>query len=240
MVPHTASSGGSDVWLVLLGAALSLFAALLVQWIVVPRVVRRRRARERWEDDVLRLADLVAVDLARRREQAFEAWADYWGYWDAFERLKKKGPIKTEMANDVLTEKRDAGDAALDRFEQVAHEVRWLAKRVYGRGRDQLSLLEMRAVIYAGAIPVAPFSETLTASPEGRERCHSEWDKEETQRSELLESVLALSDLVLIVPPHRTRARVKRAIHLLRALLRRPGRRVQSDGSPDRPSSSGH
>jgi hypothetical protein len=93
------------IGLIVLGAGLSLIATLVVQWWVVPRVVRETRARERWDEDVLRLGDVVAIDLARRREEAFDAWQAFWGITDAASRSR--------------------AEFALRNLDAVMHEVRW-------------------------------------------------------------------------------------------------------------------
>jgi hypothetical protein len=51
---------------VVLGAALTLLATLLVQAVIVPWVQVRARRREHWEGDVREVADVLEVNLPRK------------------------------------------------------------------------------------------------------------------------------------------------------------------------------
>jgi len=59
---------------VLIGGLITLVVTLLVQVFVIPRVQRRTRKRERWENEVGELVNLIEVDIPTHLQTLHLAW----------------------------------------------------------------------------------------------------------------------------------------------------------------------
>ena len=60
-----------------IGGAIALIGSVIVQAFVIPRVNRRTRAIDRWEQDVLLLGSLVSDQLSVAGAEAFHAWTSW-------------------------------------------------------------------------------------------------------------------------------------------------------------------
>jgi len=80
--------------LVLLGVLIALIGSVTVQAFVIPRVNRRNRAIDRWEQDVLLLGSLVSDQLSVASAEAFHAWTSW--------RVVRDRPADTFLAGEQI------------------------------------------------------------------------------------------------------------------------------------------
>ncbi len=129
-----------------IGGAIALIGSVIVQAFVIPRVNRRTRAIDRWEQDVLLLGSLVSDQLSVASAEAFHAWTSW--------RVLRDRPADTflagEQIKEIETEDRKRAESfreAWREYERLAN-VRsdWLAKRIASRDRRHASLYGGRAL----------------------------------------------------------------------------------------------
>jgi hypothetical protein len=142
-VSRAPSSGPNQTVAVLIGALIALLGAVFVQWVVVPRVNRKTRAQERWEQDILTMGTLLSEDVALASEALRSAWLS----WSTFrgllvERgygLDRNDRIKEQEAND-----RTAYRAAEREWGRLVNvRLEWLGKRVLSLPFDGSQLFEI-------------------------------------------------------------------------------------------------
>lgn len=107
----------------ILGAALTLLATLIVQWFVVPWVEARKRREERWERYVLELGELVSFQLP----MAAQAYLDF-----LLHHAVIAPGLDAERDDDRFLEERQP---VLSERLQMMQRFAWLANRVEGYDR---------------------------------------------------------------------------------------------------------
>jgi hypothetical protein len=186
--------------LVLLGGLIALVASLIVQAFVVPRVTRRTRAIDRWEQDVLLLGSLVSDQLSVASAKAFHAWTSW--------RVLRDRPADTFLSGEQIkvieTEDRRRAESfreAWREYERLAN-VRsdWLAKRIASRDRRHVPYLAVEhSVAVLGRLPVTLVTDDWTAYDV--EEIDQWWRDEAQERARLLERVTELAESIAAPSP---------------------------------------
>jgi hypothetical protein len=109
----------------LVSAFIGAAIAVVAQWFITPRVERRIRTHERWEQDVLDLGRLLAFDLPPAREGAYWAWYEYFAL---FQAATENGLDIDDDETVAVEEQRLRHDARrlFEQWEQTLLRLEWL------------------------------------------------------------------------------------------------------------------
>ena len=135
-----------------IGGAIALIGSVIVQAFVIPRVSRRTRAIDRWEQDVLLLGDLVSDELSAASAKAFRAWTSW--------RVLRDRPADTFFAREQIKEMRPKTESAPNRFARRGASTSDL------RTSDRIGLRSESRVEIGGTFPTWR-SSTQSPSSEG-------------------------------------------------------------------------
>jgi hypothetical protein len=194
----------AEVVAVLIGAVI----ALVAQWFISPTIERRVRAHERWENDVLRLGELVSNDLRKARWE-LRAQFNRWSAFQDLDAVRSPGGVSETFITTGLEQvDEDASSVATTFNELIQVRLRWLVNRVLvGLPSDRT--LEARWFLYETA--ATDVIVTWAWDPAKRNELEAKWDHEETERQKLLTVVEELS--MSIGPPRGTRHQARRLWH---------------------------
>jgi hypothetical protein len=188
----------------LLGAATTLAVQLVIQLVVVPRVETRKRREDRWERNVLQLAELLATDLASSASAAKVAQLVC---QDLREMAADPSADQAKIARrlpEMLTEARHATNA----FRDIAHtRVGLLTRQI-----ERLSPTAEDAAHFSGAsrrywLRVATVAMWHADENAPEAELEERWDQEYKARTELIAQVTRLDEL-----PHPPRAPLRRRL----------------------------
>jgi hypothetical protein len=178
-----------------IGGAIALIGSAIVQAFVIPRVNRRTRAIDRWEQDVLLLGSLVSDQLSVASAKAFRAWTSW--------RVLRDRPADTffarEQIKEMQTEDRERAESfreAWREYERLAN-VRsdWLAKRIASRDRRRVSYVAVEhSVAVLGRLPAALVTDDWTAHDV--DEIEQWWKDEAEERTRLQERVTELAESI--------------------------------------------
>jgi hypothetical protein len=200
----------------IIGAALTLAATLIVQILDIPWVQGRTRNRERWETDVVDLLNVLEEQLPRSvsrlhneadTQRLLNRFTDRPGYNQEFVR---------EELRRAHAARRDADNEVTQHIERTRMLVARLSRR--RKKATYWKHVELRAVLLRGAILDASIS-TVKADPAmDDDQWDASWVPIGNALKALTERVEPLRDTMK--PPRRQSGR------RLLARLRRLGRRV--------------
>jgi hypothetical protein len=209
---------------ILIGAALTLAAQIVLQLFIVPRVDTRRRRSERFERNVLDLGELLTSELDARAQQAYREQS-----WLRVMRENYRGPefdaAKVERA--VREQSAKARQVSWDLMGLVRARVNWLVERVaaFTPEADEIRSFQYAWMWYLlHAEKIADWPED-DARPDAE--FEADWRAEQEARNKLTGQVKVLADL-----PHPPRAPVGGRL----ARRRRAARLARSLTSPTPPS----
>jgi hypothetical protein len=181
--------------LVLLGALIALIGSVIVQAFFIPRVTRRTRAIDRWEQDVLLLGSLVSDQLSVASAEAFHAWTS----WRALRDRPADTFLAGEQIKEMETEDRKRAESfreAWREYERLAN-VRsdWLAKRIASRDRRNAPYTAVEhSVAVLGRLPAALVTDDWTAYDV--DEIEQWWRDEAEERTRLQERVTELAESI--------------------------------------------
>jgi hypothetical protein len=183
-----------------IGGAIALIGSVIVQAFVIPRVNRRTRAIDRWEQDVLLLGSLVSDQLSVASAEAFQAWTSW--------RVLRDRPADTFLAGEQIkemeTEERRRAESfreAWREYERLAN-VRsdWLAKRIASRDRRHVPYMAVEhSVAVLGRLPAALVADDWTAYDV--DEIDQWWRDEAEERTRLQERVTELAESIAAPSP---------------------------------------
>jgi hypothetical protein len=186
--------------LVLLGALIALIGSVIVQALVIPRVNRRTRAIDRWEQDVLLLGSLVSDQLSVARAEAFHAWTS----WRAVRDRPADTFLAGEQIKEMETEDRTRAESfreAWREYERLANvRSAWLAKRIASRDRRHVPCMAIEhSVAVLGKLPAALVTDDWTAYDV--DEIDQWWRDEAEERTRLQERVTELAESIAATSP---------------------------------------
>jgi hypothetical protein len=194
--------------LVLLGVLIALMVSVTVQAFVIPRINRRNRAIDRWEQDVLLLGSLVSDQLSVASAEAFRAWTS----WRALRDRPADTFLAGEQIKELETEDRKRAESFREawlEYERLAN-VRsdWLAKRIASRDRrhDPYTAVE-HSVAVLGKLPPALVTDDWTAYDV--DEIDQWWRDEAEERTRLQERVTELAESIAVTSPVGANGRLR-------------------------------
>lgn len=134
--------GGSSLAAVVVGGAIALAGTVVVQLWIVPRVERKNRAGERWEANLLALAELLSYELGEVvRDLDFIV-----GRWKLFTDLldgdvvNEQGRVRVEEIRNDETKRLSE---AARRYEQLTdfRKAARVAQSLRSRSRSSSAIL---------------------------------------------------------------------------------------------------
>ena len=183
-----------------IGGAIALIGSVIVQAFVIPRVSRRTRVIDRWEQDVLLLGSLVSDQLSVASAEAFHAWTS----WRVFRDRPADTFLAGEQIKEMETEDRKRAESfreAWREYERLAN-VRsdWLAKRIASRDRRHVPYLAVEhSVAVLGRLPAALVTDDWTAYDV--DEIDQWWRDEAEERTRLQERVTELAESIAAPSP---------------------------------------
>ncbi len=191
VVVRVVSSGPS--WLSLLLSLLGTFlagtaTALLIQLYIVPVVETRKRREDRWERDVLKLGELLVLDLTNRANQAHHAQL----------ALREARAEQTDDYNPALVAQRarEAQEATQAYKGLYTTQVRWFMLRVMSIKSGAREFEPLRHAIGRFEDKAAP----VMVLPEDDNRPDTDWKLQWTgetgARQVLISEIIKLVELV--------------------------------------------
>ena len=178
----------------LVGAATALVVQLVVQLYVVPRVETRKRREDRWERNVLELAELLATDVAK---SASEAKVAQWVCLDLRVMAADPSADRDKFERRLpgrLTEARHATSAFYDlatiRVRLLTSQIERFSPEAEDLGRFSAAVLRHRMAVAF----VALWDENEDPSDAELDK---RWDQEYEARVDLVDRVTRLAELPL-------------------------------------------
>jgi hypothetical protein len=186
--------------LVLLGVLIALIGSIIVQAFFIPRVTRRTRAIDRWEQDVLLLGSLVSDQLSVASAEAFRAWTS----WRALRDRPADTFLAGEQIKETATEDRKRTELFREAWLEYARLVNvrsnWLAKRIASRDRRHVSYIAVEhSVAVLGKLPPALVTDDWTAYDV--DEIDQWWRDEAEERTRLQERVTELAESIAPASP---------------------------------------
>lgn len=112
-----------------LGAVVGSGLTILAQWFLGPRIERRVRAQERWEQFLVEFASLIEGPVKRAHDAARSAWIG----WNALRDVAAGSPdVDPDRIQELNEGDRAAFRGALDAWGDTLVRPDWLAKRISG------------------------------------------------------------------------------------------------------------
>ena len=201
--------------LVLLGVLIALIGSVTVQAFVIPRVNRRNRAIDRWEQDVLLLGSLVSDQLSVASAEAFHAWTSW--------RVVRDRPADTFLAGEQINEMEIEDHERAKSFREAWREYErltnvrseWLAKRIASRDRRHDPYIAVEhSVAVLGKLPPALVTDDWTAYDV--DEIDQWWRDEAEERTRLQERVTELAESIAATSPVSEIGRVRQWIRASR------------------------
>lgn len=191
-----------------IGGAIVLIGAMIVQAFVVPRVNRRTRAIDRWERDVLMLGGLLSDELSVARREAFNAWRSWRGHREVWWRYS---PWTDDMQEVMESEDRKRSVSfreAWREYERLANvRLEWLAQRVSSRDKDLYFDLKATAD-RLGTLPVQLVTDDWTENE--LDEIDRWWTSEAEDRNDLQSNVERLAASIAAPTPIGPIGRLRR------------------------------
>lgn len=183
-----------------LGAIAGGVITFIGQWFIGPRIERRVRAQERWEQFLVEFAALVDRPVKEAQQEARSAWHGWHYLHELVEDRQDLDAKKVEELNQ-----RDQAEfrEAVEKWKQSTVRADWLANRItgnYGVADQELRRFHTLWLFYGHRqLSWSIWDESPTADP-------AEWDRVNTSFRELGEAIEVLS--VRIGVPTSLRQRV--------------------------------
>lgn len=214
--PGPAGAGGVDIPGILLGALLALAAQAFIQLVVVPYVDARRRRQDRWERDLLALAELLTAELPAKMAALKRA---SWAMRSIHDDLSQREDIPPEVRAEYVQGL--AGDAreALTTYEALAESrMRWLVGRALAWEPDapDLRKLDQLATVFrVHGMNVSLWAYLVDDSFDSG-KFDSQWAQHEAALTKLAAHAVSLADRRS--PPRKVSLRrlghwIKRKVH---------------------------
>lgn len=173
-----------------LGAIVGGLVTFVGQWFIGPRIDRRMRAQERWEQFLVDFAVLVDGPIKEAQQEARSAWHS-WHY--LHELVQDQQDLDARKAEELNQRHQAEFREALETWRQSIARAEWLAHRItgnYGIADEQLRRLEIRWLFYRHLhIAWSLWDEAPTVDP-------AEWDRVNKSFSELGEAIEVLSERI--------------------------------------------
>ena len=138
-----------DVIAIGVAFVLGIVGTLLIEWIFRPRFERRRRAQERWENELQQLLELLEIRLPRLTQELnhFLGMAKHHADLKEAEDLN---PQQRDALERFAERDREGAQRAYEAWEEVAQTVAVLSRRVARFHRpDALPPHEARPLLYS-------------------------------------------------------------------------------------------
>ncbi len=183
-----------------IGGLIALVGSVIVQAFVIPRVNRRTRAIDRWEQDVLLLGSLVSDQLSVASAEAFHAWTSW--------RVLRDRPADTFLAGEQIKEMETEDRKRAESFREAWREYErlanvrsdWLAKRIASRDRRHVPYMAVEhSVAVLGRLPAALVTDDWTAYD--LDEIDQWWRDEAEERTRLQERVTELAESIAAPSP---------------------------------------
>jgi hypothetical protein len=114
----------------LVGVLVGAFLTMLGQWVLGPRVERRVRAQERWEQFLIEFASLLEGPVKHAQDAARSAWFG-WSAW--YELAAEEGAeLESDQVQELIRSDRDQFREALEVWRDSLIRPDWLARRISG------------------------------------------------------------------------------------------------------------
>lgn len=190
-----------------LGAIVGAVSVTTAQWFLGPRIERRVRAQERWEQFIIEFASLIDGPVKRAQDEARSLWL----VWQRVHELApERGNTEPEQLDKLTRPRRDSFRSAASAWSDSLVRAEWLAKRVLGDERTadrDLTWFYTRWMLYRIG---ATGWDTLTDPPADDPQ---KWDRADKYYGDLVEAVESLSSRIgmPLGRVHLFRARRRRA-----------------------------
>ena len=176
----------------LVGAATTLIVQLVIQLSVVPRVETRKRREDRWERNVLELAELLATDVSKSASEAKVAQLVCHDLREmAADPSEDQDKIERRLPGK-LTEARRATSAFYDlatiRVRLLTSQIERLSPASEDLGRFSGAVRKHRQAVMF----VALWDKDENPS---EDELDERWDRESKARTDLVGSVTHLAEL---------------------------------------------
>jgi hypothetical protein len=155
---------------------LGIVGTLLIEWRFRPQFERKRRAQERWENDLQELLELLEIRLPRltRELNHFLGMAKHHADFEAVEDLNPQQRDARFTEGD-----REGAQQAYEAWEEVAQTVAVLSRRVARFHRpDALTTQEASARFYSMLYATEVFDFRMGKMPSG----NSEQEEKERRK----------------------------------------------------------
>jgi hypothetical protein len=189
------------------GALVGSGLTILAQWFLGPRIERRVRAHERWEQFLIEFAALIDGPVKRAEDAARSAWVTWHALHEA--AAMPDFPPNERRFDEWNEEHRKAFRTALDAWEETMIRPEWLARRIsgdYGLAETVLRRFYSQWLFY-----VLESMRWKTRGDRPPENPH-DWECPRKARKKLVDEVEVLSSRigVPVGPIQRVRARRRR------------------------------
>jgi hypothetical protein len=171
----------------LIGAIVGSALTILAQWFLGPRVERRVRAQERWEQFLIEFASLIDGSIKRAHDAAQTAWSR----WRALHEIAAEhDDLDAERFRELNQQDRAALRDALVAWGDRLVRAEWLARRISGDYRladDEIRRFYTRWLFYS-------FQQKRWHYWDDQPReDRADWDQVRKCHTELVEAVENLS-----------------------------------------------
>ena len=122
---------------------------LLVEWRFKPAFERKRRAQERWENELQRLLELLEIRLPRLTQE-LNHLLGMAKHHAELEEIEDLNPQQLEVLQHFAERDRESAQRAYEAWEEVAQTVAVLSRRVARFHRpDAMTTHEARPLLYS-------------------------------------------------------------------------------------------
>lgn len=171
-----AMSTWDRLWPLLVTATLTLAAAVAVQLLFVPRVERRKRSEQRWEEHVAALGELLTIDLPNvARDYSFALRTVVWAN-------DPPDGVDVTQWNDLQRRAKIELDSTREKLEHIKARTTWLTNRVApgktvpnGGAGGPVWMATQRVVVLDGVEALDPMYSTRVATEDLIEQARDEW-----------------------------------------------------------------
>jgi hypothetical protein len=173
------------------GALVGSGLTILAQWFLGPRIDRRVRAHERWEQFLIEFAALIDGPVKRAEDAARSAWVTWHALHEA--AAMPDFPRNERRFDEWNEERRRAFRTALDAWEEATIRPEWLARRIsgdYGLAETALRRFYSQWVFYVvEQIRWNASSDRPPGDP-------NDWERPRKARKQLVDEVELLSSRI--------------------------------------------
>jgi hypothetical protein len=128
--PSHYGSGVEQVLTAFLSFGFGITTALLVEWLIRPRVERRRRQEERWENELQQLIELLETRLPRLADE-LNLRLEVGTMWpEEIQNREHLTPQQHDVLGQMFHQDRESVQRAYEAWEEVAQFAAVLTRRV--------------------------------------------------------------------------------------------------------------